>query len=698
MGVTAVVVAGVVAALVGYAFLGQSLAILGIPDPGVLTSVGLPFVRGAGTLLACFAVGSFLMSAFGAMHGRDGRLGLDAYLAARAGGWALLGWSLVAFILIPLSLSDVSGQPLVEALRPERWGIAISQVSAAKAWLAVGIIAGIAGLLSFLTQKWIWQPVFFGLSILSLVPIALEGHSAAGGNHDFGVNSLLWHIVCSALWIGGLMALCAHAWRRGTFLATIVQRYSYVALFSIIAIALSGAINAALRVSLTDLVTTGYGGVILAKIVATLVLAWFGWRQRRRIIPGLLAQQNADGTMRSEGENARFSSLFARFAAWEIVIMAATVGLAVSLSRIPPPLIINIDITEQEVLLGFVLTQPPSLLAYLTHWRFDLIFGVGALLLQWGYMAAWRVVTRGGGSWPVSRVVWWTLGNITLIIATCSGLGMYAMALFSPHMLQHVILSMVVPVFWVLGGPMTLLLRALPPAGKNGLPGPREWLVVFINNPLSRFLTNPIVAAVQFVIGFYYLYLSPAFDWLAPQHAGHLFMMIHFIISGYIFYWVIVGVDAAPRNLSPFIKMLTLFGMVTFHAWFGIAMMQMAEPLNADFYRQLNLPFEVDLERDQNLGGGITWALGEIPLLVVSIAHGLQWWRSDQREARRYDRQAERTNDADLQAYNAMLAGMAQGTTDFGDREYYTAEYTPNQVQGAIHSEEHKHKMKRQQR
>ncbi|MGO8112779.1 cytochrome c oxidase assembly protein, partial [Rhizobium leguminosarum] len=61
-------------------------------------------------------------------------------------------------------------------------------------------------------------------------------------------------------------------------------------------------------------------------------------------------------------------------------------------------------------------------------------------------------------------------------------------------------------------GPVTLFLRALPVAGRDGVPGPREWIVAFINNPVSRFLTNPVVAAAQFVIGFYIMYFTPLFE------------------------------------------------------------------------------------------------------------------------------------------------------------------------------------------
>src|SRR5699024_2112610 len=306
------------------------------------------------------------------------------------------------------------------------------------------------------------------------------------------------------------------------------------------------------------------------------------------------------------------------------------------------------------------ITEPPNYLHMFGMFRLDLIYGVGAIILQVLYMWAWFTLRKKGQDWPLNRLLWWTAGNVFLLYATSSGLGMYAMAMFSPHMLQHMILAMVVPICWALGGPMTLFLRALPAAGLDGVPGPREWLVVFINNPISRFWTHPIVAAIQFVVGFYCLYLSTLFEWMGSHHT---------------------------RHISAFNKMLVLFGSVVFHAWFGIALMQMRSPMNADFYQRLDFPFAVDILHDQWVGGAIAWGLGELPLLIVSIAHGVQWYRSEDREAKRYDRHQDRTGGQDLQAYNAMLASMAGKGGDFGEKEYYTADYETESVQSQLHTE-----------
>jgi putative copper resistance protein D len=103
-----------------------------------------------------------------------------------------------------------------------------------------------------------------------------------------------------------------------------------------------------------------------------------------------------------------------------------------------------------------------------------------------------------------------------------------------------------------------------------------------------------------------------------------------------------------------------VFASLPLHAFFGVVLMGMQTVLGLTFYRSLALSWHTDLLGDQRLGGGIAWAAGEVPLVVVMIALLIQWRRSDQRDAKRLDRAADRDDDADLNAYNAMLAELAK--------------------------------------
>ncbi|WP_083879983.1 cytochrome c oxidase assembly protein [Corynebacterium ulceribovis] len=672
--------AGLVAAAISQQFLGESLALLGLPDPGKATTIGLPLFRGAGWIVLSLALGSFMLAAFGPRPNADGDLALDGHLASRTGTYALVAWALLAIGQIPMVLSDVSGSTLAETLKPDMWFIALEQISEARAWAWVAGIALFAAFFAGMSHRWIWQPVYFALTLLSMVPLFAVGHNAAGGDHDIGTNSLIIHLVLMALWIGGLMAMLAHGMRRGADMDVVVNRYSFVALIAFFAMAVSGVVNALLKVRIEDLFSMEYGNVLVAKTVLLIVLGIFGFAHRQRTIPRLKKDPYNSGAFR-------------KVAIGELVIMAVTAGLAVTLTRTPPPPPRDPNLSVMDIELGFPLFEPANWANIFLMWRIDMFFSVASAVAAAIYLYWYIKLIRRGGQWPIHRVLWWVGGCFMLFFTTCSGLGMYGMAMFSWHMLAHMSMSMLIPVMLVQGGVITLALRALEPAGKNGVPGIREWLVAFINNPVSRFLTHPITAAVQFVSGFYLLYLTPLYDLMVDEHLGHLFMNIHFLISGYIFYWVAIGVDAAPRQVPPYLKLVTVLGTLPFHAWFGIILMQSATPIGLDFYQKLDLPFYVDLLQDQNWGGAVAWGAGEVPLIIVALALCVQWLNQDRKESKRFDRQEERSGDAELNAYNEMLARLSGQTTDAepAEQDYYNQEVTSFELRPTIDPNKSRH-------
>jgi cytochrome c oxidase assembly factor CtaG len=123
----------------------------------------------------------------------------------------------------------------------------------------------------------------------------------------------------------------------------------------------------------------------------------------------------------------------------------------------------------------------------------------------------------------------------------------------------------------------------------------------------------------------------------------------------------VIGIDPTPRKLPPVGRLAMVFASMPFHAFFGVVLMSMANVIGAIFYRSLALPWVTDALSDQRLGGGIAWAAGEVPLLVVVVALLVQWARQDEREARRRDRRADADGEAELTAYNAMLRQMSGG-------------------------------------
>jgi cytochrome c oxidase assembly factor CtaG len=89
-----------------------------------------------------------------------------------------------------------------------------------------------------------------------------------------------------------------------------------------------------------------------------------------------------------------------------------------------------------------------------------------------------------------------------------------------------------------------------------------------------------------------------------------------------------------------------------------VILMGTTQLLAGSWYRSLGLSWNSDLLGDQRLGGGIAWATGELPLLLVMLALVVQWSRADEKIARRTDRAAVNDDDADLAAHNAMFAEL----------------------------------------
>lgn len=642
--VAATGLAGVVAAVLAALSTARALQLLGLPDPGVLTTVGVPLITAVGEVSAVLAIGFALFAAFLVPPQRDGVLDVAGYRSLRTAGTAAGVWCASAALLVPLTLSDASGQPLSAALDPAVIAAFIGQVDEATTWAWTALIAGAFAVGCRVVLRWGWTPALLALGVASLLPLGLSGHSSASGSHDIATNSLVLHIVAASVWAGGLAAVLAHAHRGGAHLDVAVRRFSAVALVAFVVLAVTGVLNAAVRLTPPELVSTSYGRLVLAKAAALVVLGVLGWVHRRRSVAAL----NADATDRAA---------LIRLASVEVIALTATVGLAVGLSRTPPPIDTAIPSITQMAL-GYDLAGPPTLARLALDWRFDLIFGTVALGLAVLYGLGVRRLRRRGDAWPVGRTVAWMAGCGVLLVATSSGIGRYSTAMFSVHMGSHMLLSMLVPVLLVLGGPVTLALRALPAAGKDGIPGPREWIVAALNSRLTHVLSHPVIALALFVGSFYALYLGGLFDAAVASHPAHVLMNAHFLLSGYLFYWLVIGVDPSPRTLPAVGKVGLVFAALPFHAFFGVILMSSRQLIGGEFYRSLGLSWNTDLLADQRLGGGIAWAAGELPLLLVMLALLVQWSRADDKVARRSDRAADADDDAELAAHNAMFTEL----------------------------------------
>ncbi|MCX8526753.1 MAG: bifunctional copper resistance protein CopD/cytochrome c oxidase assembly protein, partial [Candidatus Nanopelagicales bacterium] len=425
-----------------------------------------------------------------------------------------------------------------------------------------------------------------------------------------------------------------------------VQRFSPFALAAIALVALSGLGNAYARLDYAQqLVTTSYGQLIIVKTLLVIALAVIGWIIRRSVIARL---GDRGGVM-----------AFARVAGIELAIMSLAVGLGVALSQSPIPRALTDLPSFGESLLGYRYPPEPTISNVVASIHIDPLFFTLCVVAAAAYLVGAIKLARRKDHWPVMRTVSWLLGGLVVMWCTNSGLAEYASVSVTFHMVQHMTLAMLAPILLVMGAPATLALRALSPAHGNER-GPREWLVWLLHSKITGFLTNPFFVLFLYVTTLYGLYLTPAFGWLMGSHVGHIAMTVHFIASGYLFYWVLIGIDPRPKPLPYWARLLMLLVGMAVHAFLAVVLMMSSQPLAPEWYGIVRPTWITDPLADSLTGGQVAWALAEVPGLIVLIAIAMQWARSDDREATRRDRAADRDGYHELDAYNERLAAYAK--------------------------------------
>jgi cytochrome c oxidase assembly factor CtaG/putative copper export protein len=634
----------VVAVLVG----GAAVPVVaGLFDVGPVVRWGLPLVRVVQDGAAALTIGLLVVGAL-LVPGRK-----TPVVTQQASRYAVVSgvvWVAATLLGVVLGFADAAGTPVDD---PQFWS-QFTQFVWTLETLRVAIISALVAAAATtvaamsLQRKGIAAAAF--LAVGAVVPLALTGHAAGTADHETAVNTIAAHLVGASLWVGGLLAVIVLRPALGRALPVVVERYSGLALWCFVAVGVSGVVSAVIRLGgLSQLgnLLTAYGALVIVKTICLVVLGFMGWQQRRRVV----------GRMATEGP-AR--GLFARFAVIELAVMGVAFGFATALARTPTPAAPGpLDVSPSAQLTGYPEPLAPTGATWVTLWRFDWLWGVLALIAVGVYLMWVIRLRRRGDHWSVLRVVWWVVGWAVLVWATCGAPGVLGRVSFSWHMIGHMAIAMYAPMFLVLAAPVSLALRALP-ARTDGSLGPRELLLGTVHSRVLRVFGNPVVAAALFFVSLVVFYYSPLFGLALTTHTGHVLMVTHFLVTGYLFAWSMVGRDPGPPKWAPSLRLLILLITVSFHAFFGVALMSGTTLLAPEFFGALRIPWIPDPVADQQAGGSIAWAVGEIPVLVLSLIVVRDWIRSDNRESRRHDRQADRDGGAELAAYNARLQELAR--------------------------------------
>ena len=650
----AILLAGAAFGLIAALVVGGGAVPPKLLDPGPIVMWGLPAVKLVANLAGAAMLGSLLLALFGL---RSGSRPFDLALDTASVGAAIF----------TVSSAIAAGMTLLAAFNPklsadrtfgEQLGTFLLTLPLGQAWLITVLMGAVITLLAFGWRSWTGTLMTAGLAAASFLPLATQGHSGDVEGHNIAVNAILLHTLGAAAWVGGILLLIIlrSAANRtngkakkvdALDLPVLVERYSTIALIAFIVVAVSGIARTVVALGSWSELFSPYGLIVLGKAILLLCLGLFGAWYRRRLIP-------------------RFSGADEKRSFWtlilgELLLMGLASGAAAALARTPPPVgeQAPANPTAAQRLTDSPLPPELTLDRWFTSYDIDVLWAVVIGFAVFFYIAGVVRLRRRGDAWPVHRTVFWLAGMLLLLWVTSGPLNAYQEYLFSVHMAGHMVLSMAIPLLLVSGAPITLALRAIHKR-EDGTRGAREWIMWAVHSPFSRVITHPIVAAAIFIISLWAFYFTDLVRWSLYDHLGHEWMVIHFLISGYLFVMSLVGVDPVPYRLPHAGRLITLIAVMAMHAFFGMALMMQNGLMVAEWFGSMGRTWGPTPMEDQYIGGGIAWSVGEIPTLILAITVAIQWSRSDDKLQRRSDRAADRDGDAELEEYNARLSKLAE--------------------------------------
>ena len=594
-------------------------------------------------LSSFITIGALLALAFLVLD-KDGKLSTSGSKIRSIISISAFAWFFSSVLNILFTLANILGESVTAVLDPAVLQSFVLQISLGQYLFFQTLIALFVAITSRALTSSGYTAILLLISLIAISAPVFQSHAASSGSHALAIGSLLIHVIALSFWVGGVIAI---ALLNQEDRKISLPRFSQIALWAAIAVVISGVINASARLNFAAAWSSSYAYVVILKVLITFVLLYFGYKHRNYLAAKPSVNWRA----------------MTRLISVEAAIMIFVTALGSWLSSNQPP---SRDSQEPFnaalAIAGMEMPGAPNFTRILFEYD-PSIFMIGLLVLAVAlYIKGVVILTRRGDKWPIGRTISFALGISAIDFATSGGLGVYAHFAFSWHMVAHMVLGMIAPIGIVLGAPITLALRTLPQSRDGQELGVRGLLIKALHSRYARVLTNPVVALAIFDGSLFALYFTSLFGGMMQSHQGHLFMSIHFILTGILFFHVIVGVDPNPRKVPHIIRIVVLFAAMSIHAFFSVALMSASTLIDGGYFESLQRPWSLDLLADQRTGGAIGWAMGEIPILIALVATFIQWMRDDSHEAKRIDRNTARMaalgQPDELAQYNLYLSKL----------------------------------------
>ena len=265
-------------------------------------------------------------------------------------------------------------------------------------------------------------------------------------------------------------------------------------------------------------------------------------------------------------------------------------------------------------------------------------FLAGLAVLAGGYVVLavrGHADARGWNGW---RTTSFLLGAALLAVAVVPAASPYPHGDFRGHVVQHLIIGMLAPMALVLGAPVTLLLRSVPP----------RWGRVVgrvLRSTVAHVLTHPVTVLLLNLGGLVALYTTPLYRLTTGNELLHHLVHLHFLVAGYLFAWVVAGADPAPRRPSVPARLVLLGIAIAVHA-----------TLSQLMYAGIGVSIPVPVAERQG-GAQLMYYGGDIAELLLAFAL-VTTWRPRGRGSLPDERADRRRVPGDRRGDRALVAGL----------------------------------------
>lgn len=582
---------------------GPQPAVAGLPDAGPVTGWGLPLLRLASDAAAVGTIGLLLTGSVLVATPTDELERIALRTVHAASSWSS-AWCLCALGVLVLTVSETVGVPVTDLPPP----VLVEQAMTGRglALLAVAAISAAVAIGGRRTRTSRAARLALAGSLVGLVPTTVTSHAASAADHDLATTALMVHVIAATVWVGGLLAVLLVGHRHPQVLMQTVPRFSAAALAAFTAVGLSGTIGALGRLDMSlDAWTSGYGAVLVAKVVVLGLLGAAGWRHRRRLLPAL-----------QEGR----SRAFLVFAAGELAVMGAALGLAVALSRTPARPAAETAVRPDhgaghETLATSI--PPFEWTRLVLEWRPDALVLTLAGLSLAAYAAGVRSLRSAGRSWSWWRAGAFTGGVAVTVLALCGGLAVYAPAMVSAQVCQFLLMLVGAPALLVLGAPLTLWLRVrrLAPGTAAAAPVPP-----MLGGRAAHALADPATGLALVTVLVLVVYRTSLIEASLRGFWLHLLVNGLALVAGSVLLWPVLGADPVPHARRRVERLVPLVGVAGSLALLAAQLRYSDELLAGRWFLELGW-WWVDPVADQRTAGALVAAAVVllVPLLGLAL-------------------------------------------------------------------------------